>query len=560
MLDINSDNELADKPVWFKRMIAGVGDMLSMINNAAANNAYLRTAFTRQAVMDLCQLIGYEVPDATTSAGMVVFNLNPDTAFLPHTIKAKDLVSFTKGDNPLRFEGRSDCVIPNTYTTGDNATIVSSAFAVNKQFYVGQLIRFDGTLPAALKKDTNYYAIPISDTRIQVATTLQRALNGVYINIVATTGYTQIYVYSGAVTCYQQEYKEDILLGTAGNEEWQEFDLPDAKVLRDTLQIKINGITWERVDSLVFSKATEQKYQYVQLLDRKSYIRFGNNEYGAIPPNFPILASYYVGGGANTNVNTIGNISVYGGGDADVTEAINVTTMSGGSDPQSIEVAKKIAPGLLKSRDRFVTTEDGENLAIGYGGIALCKVFPNFYGILSAKVVCVALGGGNPTALRQAEIQQYLIDRSILNSIDVRVVNSTIVKRNVSSQCVVLPGYEVSFVKDLFRIAWKMFLTETGQEIVDAYQSGGIDYAIETIQMNLGETITAEMYDTVEEIIQDMLNSGVRQFGETVQQSEAVSFIQGNIKGVDYMTITSPTFPLTHAVDAISSVGTVTIT
>ena len=30
LADINSDKELADKPEWFKRMIAGVGDVMSM--------------------------------------------------------------------------------------------------------------------------------------------------------------------------------------------------------------------------------------------------------------------------------------------------------------------------------------------------------------------------------------------------------------------------------------------------------------------------------------------------------------------------------------------------
>ena len=36
--DINDDDELIDKPNWFKRLIAGVGDVVSMWNNAAANN------------------------------------------------------------------------------------------------------------------------------------------------------------------------------------------------------------------------------------------------------------------------------------------------------------------------------------------------------------------------------------------------------------------------------------------------------------------------------------------------------------------------------------------
>ena len=71
--DINNVDNLADKPDWFKRMIAGVGDICSMINNAQANNSYLSTAFTRQAVKDMCRLIGYEMPEQTTSEGTQLF-------------------------------------------------------------------------------------------------------------------------------------------------------------------------------------------------------------------------------------------------------------------------------------------------------------------------------------------------------------------------------------------------------------------------------------------------------------------------------------------------------
>ncbi len=86
LADINSDPELADKPEWFKRIIAGVGDMLSMINNGAANNCFLRTAFTRQAVEELCYLIDYAIPDAATASGEVVFNLDPYKTLFPITL------------------------------------------------------------------------------------------------------------------------------------------------------------------------------------------------------------------------------------------------------------------------------------------------------------------------------------------------------------------------------------------------------------------------------------------------------------------------------------------
>jgi hypothetical protein len=70
---INSYPELADKQDWFKRLIAGSVDTLSMLINAAANNAYLRTCFTRQALIDICERMGYAIPPQTTSHGTMLF-------------------------------------------------------------------------------------------------------------------------------------------------------------------------------------------------------------------------------------------------------------------------------------------------------------------------------------------------------------------------------------------------------------------------------------------------------------------------------------------------------
>ena len=77
LADINTDPELVDKPDWWKRIWAGIGDVLSVWENATANNAYLRSAFTRRAVVDLCRLIGYELTEQVTASGLVFVDLAP---------------------------------------------------------------------------------------------------------------------------------------------------------------------------------------------------------------------------------------------------------------------------------------------------------------------------------------------------------------------------------------------------------------------------------------------------------------------------------------------------
>ena len=73
LTDLNNDPELATKPSWWKRVWAGIGDILSIWNNALANNMYLRTAFTRGAVKDLAELIDYYIGAQETSSGKILF-------------------------------------------------------------------------------------------------------------------------------------------------------------------------------------------------------------------------------------------------------------------------------------------------------------------------------------------------------------------------------------------------------------------------------------------------------------------------------------------------------
>ena len=113
LADINSDKELADKPEWFKRLIAGVGDVMSMCLDAQANNNYLETAFTRDAVKKLCQLIGYRLGVHTTSAGKLKFYL-ADTTVFPITVTKKDItIEQTKG----RLVANVKCINKIDYTT-----------------------------------------------------------------------------------------------------------------------------------------------------------------------------------------------------------------------------------------------------------------------------------------------------------------------------------------------------------------------------------------------------------------------------------------------------------
>jgi hypothetical protein len=122
-------------------------------------------------------------------------------------------------------------------------------------------------------------------------------------------------------------------------------------------------VRWRRVDSFFESTPHSRHYtiDYVT-----GIIRFGDGRKGMVPPegkNNIVAASYRIGGGSNGNVNP-GTITSLSRALAYIDSVTNPLPATGGSDRESVEEAKTRAPFTIKSRDRAVTAEDFEMLAL----------------------------------------------------------------------------------------------------------------------------------------------------------------------------------------------------
>lgn len=561
--DINSDPELVDKPNWWKRLWAGIGDVLSMWLNAVANNSFLRTAFTRQAVKDLLQLIDYELSPQTTSSGTLIFYIKNSATF-PFTVEKTDLIGLTQGSvavSSKRFEARSsqsvsavsEAILDSDVDTGTDQLTVS------REYYTGEKVVITGAdLPVPLSSGTGYYIIKIDATHIKLATTIANAYAGNAIDITALgTGNITIELYSFKVTAYQQELKSDVEIGSSdGSTAFQEISLPDINILEDTITLLINSATWTRVDTFINSGPTDRHFILIYNTDNSSYVRFGDGTFGAIPPAFDITATYAVGGGANSNISSFNKINTYAGNNENVEGVSNRTEFTGGGDPEAIATAKILGPLLLKSRDRFVTLEDGEALALGYGGLTQAKLFANAFGVLSVRLIGIAVGGGNPSSSLKSELENYLLERSLLESVDIRAQDTTITATNITSAAKVLTGYSYSNIEKYFRLAWKLLLTETGFEIQDIYDSEGISATVELINSLFSESFDVADHDQIEILVQNFEPLSI---GDDINESSVYGFIDSYVIGIDYITISSPSFPISFAEDEISTVGTLTL-
>jgi hypothetical protein len=122
-------------------------------------------------------------------------------------------------------------------------------------------------------------------------------------------------------------------------------------------------VRWRRVESFFESTPTSRHY----MLDYQSRtITFGDGRKGLVPTeakNSIVAREYRIGGGArgNVNPNTLTSLTRALSYVDDVT---NPLPAAGGADRESVDEAKERAPYTIKSRDRAVTAEDFEMLAL----------------------------------------------------------------------------------------------------------------------------------------------------------------------------------------------------
>lgn len=122
-------------------------------------------------------------------------------------------------------------------------------------------------------------------------------------------------------------------------------------------------VRWKRVDSFFDSKPQSRHYT----IDYQSgEVSFGDGNKGMVPPegqNNIKARRYRIGGGSAGNVNP-GTLTSLTRAIAYIDTVSNPLAAAGGTDRETVAEAKERAPHTIKSRDRAVTAEDFENLAL----------------------------------------------------------------------------------------------------------------------------------------------------------------------------------------------------
>ena len=204
-------------------------------------------------------------------------------------------------------------------------------------------------------------------------------------------------------------------------------------------------VRWRAVESLFDSGPRARHYTRNPINGR---FTFGDGVRGLIPPaarNNIVLRKYQVGGGTRGNVNA-NTLSQMTRAIAYIEKCFNAVPAAGGADAETVEEAKNRAPLTLKSRDRAVTAEDFEALALKAStSVARAKCLPSQQHNGMVQVVIVPRGDDQNTRHDQeADLAAELL-RFVKNYLDERRLVGTMLE-------VIKPGYvEISIKVTLVR-------------------------------------------------------------------------------------------------------------
>jgi hypothetical protein len=185
-------------------------------------------------------------------------------------------------------------------------------------------------------------------------------------------------------------------------------------------------VRWREVESF-FESGPKSRHYVRDPLTRQ--ILFGDGVRGMIPPqgrNSIIAREYRVGGGTRGNVNAQTLTSLTRAVPY-IEKVYNVLPAVGGADAETVDQAKERAPLQIKSRDRAVTAEDFETLALrSTTSIARAKSIPSDEKPGHVQLVIVPRGDERNLDLTRKLVPPPELCRYVRNYLDERRLITTI--------------------------------------------------------------------------------------------------------------------------------------
>jgi len=270
---------------------------------------------------------------------------------------------------------------------------------------------------------------------------------------------------------------------TSDGAAWQKFKLTVPEVVDGSLVVRVAGVDWTEVESLIYSDGTAKVYAIDYDDDDYGYIQFGDGDCGALPPNgAAITVSYRVGGGLVGNV-PIGAIDTAVTGWLDGVappqaipmDLLNEEPGSGGLDRETLEHARRWIPPWVSANGRAVTRADFNALANAfrdpvYGAPAFVSCWLK-QEVPEYNMVCAAIWARDyagaivaPSAGLKAALYNYFMNngQGAIRVIctDVEVVDGIIVYLDLSIEVQLMSDFAATEVSTNVAVAVRNLLDD----------------------------------------------------------------------------------------------------
>jgi hypothetical protein len=211
----------------------------------------------------------------------------------------------------------------------------------------------------------------------------------------------------------------------------QEVKLSKLDIIPNSISVTVGTKPYDRVDYLIDYDTGDAVVASRKDADGYTWLLFGDNISGRIPPaNTPITVTYRVGGGADGNVpaNSITYILTNGVGGLSVKNQ-NILTdtdgaATGGSDEESTDSIRINAPTSMRAVNRAVSIADYANLAVQVTGVSKANARGDSYSSITlylkpAGDTGLELDGVTPSDVFNAialKVNEFLVNKAPANT------------------------------------------------------------------------------------------------------------------------------------------------
>ncbi len=376
---------------------AYLGDLQSYYIDRSANEAFISTATKRSSILRQAALLDYQPTQSSPSYVKLTFS---NTSAAPIEVPALTQVSATASINGVSsqvvFETDETIIVPASTTTStisnlaiSNGTVTVTTSAAHI-FYVGQSVTFTNTVSpfAAVTGTATVVTVPSSTTLTVVigsSTVASASTTGTITGLGgAQPGQTDVFATQGVTIT------EEVVTYSSTGEPNQVYQLKTSPVIESTVAVTVDYVSYERTQYLIDFPGSTPAFTVFTDADDISFIQFGDNIGGKIPPLGKVIrATYRVGGGEEGNV-TAGSLTEL----LNINEAglsvTNPAAAGGGASAETTDSIKVNAPISLKSLNRAVSLNDYSSLALQVSGVAKANSKAETY---SSVVLYMAIFG-----------------------------------------------------------------------------------------------------------------------------------------------------------------------